>query len=199
VARSAERKGEVAFNYPGSDGRLQLVDSWLDGTFSFYTDFPFSIAGRTFEKLFVLVDGIYPELARFVKTFSELVGQNAKRFSKWQESSRKDIERAFGVLQRKFHIIVRSFEQWYVEDISDIVVSCIVLHNMMSLTGCLVTRTKVWICTTFRRKKNHWKKTHHLIRRRMTSIDALQKRSCTEDLIRSSITNPSFPYTNNRN
>ena len=111
--------------------RSPLLKSWLDGTFSLFTDFPFSIAGRTFEKLFVLVDGIYPELARFVKTFSEPVGQNAKRFSKWQESSRKDIERAFGVLQRKFHIIVRSFEQWYVEDISDIVVSCIVLHNMM--------------------------------------------------------------------
>ncbi len=55
--------------------RSPLLKSWLDGTFSLFTDFPFSIAGRTFEKLFVLVDGIYPELARFVKTFSEPVGK----------------------------------------------------------------------------------------------------------------------------
>jgi len=70
-----------------------------------------------------LVDGIYPELARFVKTISEPMSPQSRTFAKWQESSRKSIERAFGVLQRKFQILVRKIEQWYVEDIKKIIES----------------------------------------------------------------------------
>ena len=45
----------------------------------------------------------------------------------------KDEERAFGVLQRKFQVLVRTTELWYVGDIvaADIVNCCICLHNMM--------------------------------------------------------------------
>ena len=35
------------------------------------------------------------------------------------------------MLQRKFNILVRPVEQWYVEDITRIVETCVVLHNMM--------------------------------------------------------------------
>ena len=41
------------------------------------------------------------------------------------------MERGFGVLQRKFNILVRHMEQWYVEDINDIVLTCVALHNSM--------------------------------------------------------------------
>jgi len=78
-----------------------------------------------------LVDGIYPELARFVKTVSEPTSPQSRTYAKWQESSRKSIERAFGVFQRKFQIAVRKIEQWYVEDIKKIIESCVILHNMM--------------------------------------------------------------------
>jgi hypothetical protein len=44
------------------------------------------------------VDGIYPEIARFVKTLSEPLTNLEKAFAAWQEGSRKGIERAFGVL-----------------------------------------------------------------------------------------------------
>ena len=67
--------------------------------------------------MWFLVDGIYPELARFVKTISEPMSPQARTFAKWQEAARKAIERAFGVFQRKFQIAVRKIEQWYVEDI----------------------------------------------------------------------------------
>ena len=79
----------------------------------------------------MLVDGIYPEISRFVKTISEPTNKASKRYAKWQESCRKDIERAFGVLQRKFQILCRPIEQWYIEDITNIVRTTIVLHNMM--------------------------------------------------------------------
>jgi hypothetical protein len=53
-----------------------------------------------------LVDGIYPELARFAKTISEPLNNLAKSYASWQEASRKSIERAFGVFGRKFQIAV---------------------------------------------------------------------------------------------
>jgi hypothetical protein len=35
------------------------------------------------------------------------------------------------VLQRKFHVLVRKMELWYVGDIASVVNCCICLHNMM--------------------------------------------------------------------
>lgn len=66
-----------------------------------------------------------------MKTISEPLTKPHKYFAKWQEASRKDVERAFAVLQRKFQFLVKAVEQWYIEDITTIVQSCIILHNMM--------------------------------------------------------------------
>ena len=60
------------------------------------------------------VDGIYPKLARFLLTVSDPVHLIDCIFGAWQEARRKDIERAFGVHQRKFHCVVRPFEKWEV-------------------------------------------------------------------------------------
>lgn len=39
--------------------------------------------------------------------------------------------RVFGVIQRKFQILVHLMEHWYVKDIKEIVEACVILHNMM--------------------------------------------------------------------
>jgi Plant transposon protein len=59
-------------------------------------------------------------------------GQTAKvkAYTKAQESVRKDVERAFGVLVARFHILARPCNFWYREDVADIMISCIILHNM---------------------------------------------------------------------
>ena len=108
-----------------------LLKQFIDGTFSANADFTYEIAGQFFHQVWIMVDGIYPELSRFVKTISEPVGSNKKGYAKWQEAVRKDIERAFGILQRKFHILVKAIEYWFLGDISDIVYCCVTLHNMM--------------------------------------------------------------------
>jgi hypothetical protein len=46
-----------------------------------------------------LVDGIYPQWATFVKAISFPQGYKRKHFATAQESARKDVERAFRVLQ----------------------------------------------------------------------------------------------------
>jgi len=125
------------FGAPGTNNDINIWDTspllqkFLDGDFP---DFDFVINGKTFSDLWLTADGIYPELSRFVKTWNEPIGDKSKNYAAWQESVRKGIERAFGVLQRKFHILVRDIELWYTEDIHDIVMACIIMHNMMVTT-----------------------------------------------------------------
>jgi hypothetical protein len=79
----------------------------------------------------LILEGLYPPLARFVSSIQEPVGFLSCLFAGWQEASRKDVVRGFGVFQRKFHILVKDFELWFIEDIMEIVECCIILHNMM--------------------------------------------------------------------
>jgi len=82
----------VAFGFPGSYNDINVWDNsplhkaFVDGTFSLI-DFEFEIAGKVFNKLWFLVDGIYPELARFVKTIAVPCGRMMNRFAAWQEAA----------------------------------------------------------------------------------------------------------------
>ncbi|KAG7371563.1 plant transposon protein [Nitzschia inconspicua] len=91
---------------------------------------PYSIGDEIFDKMFVLVDGIYPRYSRFVKTLKQPVSQSEQRFAKWQEAARKDIERAFGVLQAKFQAVARPIHTLRLEEIGAMVTTCLVLHNI---------------------------------------------------------------------
>ena len=63
-------------------------------------------------KCTVLVDGIYPPWAIFIGSASGSIDQKIQIFTKMQEALRKDIGRAFGVLQVRFHILVRPSQLW---------------------------------------------------------------------------------------
>ena len=52
-------------------------------------------------------------------------------YAQAQESARKDIERAFGVLQSRFNIVDRPARKWKRVDIGKIMQACIILHNMI--------------------------------------------------------------------
>jgi hypothetical protein len=127
----------AAFGYAGSQNDINIWDqspllkSFIDGSFSIFVDFDFYLNDNLCNQLFLLVDGIYPEIARFAKTVDEPRGHGKEMYARWQESSRKDVERSFGVLQRKFQILKTAVEQWFLEDIGRIVKSCIILNNMM--------------------------------------------------------------------
>ncbi|GKD15750.1 ALP1-like protein [Tanacetum coccineum] len=60
---------------------------------------PYVVNGVGFEKGYYLADGIYPQWATFVKFFTVANDVKHAYFKKRQESARKDVERAFGVLQ----------------------------------------------------------------------------------------------------
>jgi hypothetical protein len=57
-----------------------LLQAMCDGSFD-KIDFPFTVGGKQFPKLFLLVDGIYPPLSRFVKHISVPIGDTEVLFS----------------------------------------------------------------------------------------------------------------------
>ncbi|GJS35340.1 ALP1-like protein isoform X1 [Tanacetum coccineum] len=59
----------------------------------------FQCNGVTFEKGYYLADDIYPQWSSFVKSLTVANSEKNALFKRKQESARKDIERAFGVLQ----------------------------------------------------------------------------------------------------
>ncbi|XP_065079208.1 uncharacterized protein LOC135702144 [Ochlerotatus camptorhynchus] len=94
----------------------------------------FSVNGRTYNTGYYLADGIYPPLSTLVQTISSPAGQKRKYFAEKQESARKDVERAFGVLMARFAIIKNPATYtrlWNKEDLKSIIRTCIILHNMI--------------------------------------------------------------------
>nr|GEX52462.1 hypothetical protein [Tanacetum cinerariifolium] len=71
---------------------------------------PFVVNGKTYEKCYYLADGIYPQWSTFVKAFTIARDQNTMRFKRVQESAKKDIERAFGVLQAWTDRVLSAFQ-----------------------------------------------------------------------------------------
>ncbi|XP_074306457.1 uncharacterized protein LOC141641704 [Silene latifolia] len=67
----------------------------------------YNMNGHTYNKGYYLTDGIYPKWAIFIPAIRLPLSQEDELFTKRQESVRKDVERAFGVLEACFAIIQR--------------------------------------------------------------------------------------------
>ena len=91
----------------------------------------FRVNGHEYQMGYFLADGIYPPWATLVQTISQPQGVKKKHFATMQEAVRKDVERAFGVLQARFAIVSGPARFWRKEDMSDIMTACIILHNMI--------------------------------------------------------------------
>ncbi|XP_024004112.1 putative nuclease HARBI1 [Eutrema salsugineum] len=91
----------------------------------------FSVNGRDYNLAYYLTDGIYPNWATFIKSIPLPEGPKACKFAKYQEATRKDVERAFGVLQARFAIIKNPALFWDKAKIGNIMRACIILHNMI--------------------------------------------------------------------
>ncbi|XP_057427453.1 uncharacterized protein LOC130720774 [Lotus japonicus] len=91
----------------------------------------FIVNQRPYNMAYYLADGIYPSYPTFVKSIRLPQTEPDKCFAKHQEGCRKDIERAFGVLQARFKIIREPARFWDITDLGIIMRSCIILHNMI--------------------------------------------------------------------
>ena len=91
----------------------------------------FQVNGHDYNLGYYLADGIYPQWAAFVKTIPLPQTQKDRLFTMHQEGERKDVERAFGVLQSRFAIVRGPIKLWDTPTISNIMYACIILHNMI--------------------------------------------------------------------
>jgi len=80
---------------------------------------------------YYLTDGIYPKWATFIQSIPLPQGPQAVLFAQRQEAVRKDVERAFGVLQARFAIVKNPALFWDKVKIGKIMRACIILHNMI--------------------------------------------------------------------
>ncbi|GJV54131.1 ALP1-like protein [Tanacetum coccineum] len=92
---------------------------------------PFVVNRVGFENRYYLPDGIYPRWISFVKSFTVANDVKHSYFKKCQESARKDVECAFGVLQGRWRIIQQPTRQYHFNSIRRIMYSCIIMNNMI--------------------------------------------------------------------
>jgi hypothetical protein len=96
------------FGMPGSNNdvnvldRSPLVTNMLRGPSD---DLTFTVNGKQYSRYYLLTDGIYPPWSCFVQTIHSPQDEKRAHYSKMQESTRKDVERCFGVLQGRFAIL----------------------------------------------------------------------------------------------
>ena len=131
--------GELRFwhtsvGHPGSMNDLNVADKsqTMQRTLSgeFPPRIPYTINGNVQDVPYYLADGMYPSWALFVKSSKSATDRQVTAFSRQQESVRKDVERAFGVLRSNWHVLERPCRMWYKDRAMTMLQACIVLHNM---------------------------------------------------------------------
>ncbi|XP_026442776.1 uncharacterized protein LOC113342439 [Papaver somniferum] len=123
------------FGMPGSNNDLNvlahslLFDNMIKGV---APPCNYVINGHQYNMGYFLADSIYPKLTTIVQAFSQTLDiTDFFRFNKYQMDKRKDVERAFGVLQGKFRIVGYPCKYWHQSDLNLIMKCCLILHNII--------------------------------------------------------------------
>ncbi|XP_019200113.1 PREDICTED: putative nuclease HARBI1 [Ipomoea nil] len=96
------------FGMPGSNNDINVLEgSYLFSNLANGIAPPchYVIHGQQYHTGYYLTDGIYSKWSTLVQTIHEPRGPKNKLFAMMQEACRKDVERAFGVLQLRFSIV----------------------------------------------------------------------------------------------
>ncbi|KAL7582995.1 uncharacterized protein LOC111903065 [Lactuca sativa] len=115
------------FGSPGSINdinvlnRSPIFNNIYDGS---APDSSFQVRGTPYKYGYYLVDGIYLEYAVFVKSFTASHGSRRKKFKRAQERARKDVERAFGVLNKRWFILKKPAAYLGEEKLQEIIAIC---------------------------------------------------------------------------
>jgi hypothetical protein len=91
----------------------------------------FQVNGRPYNMGYFLGDGIYPDWATIVKGIRHPLSRKQCLFTSKQSEFRKDVERAFGVLQAKFQICKGPSRSWKPKHMKCIMDAVVIMHNMV--------------------------------------------------------------------
>lgn len=122
------------FGVVGSNNSINVLNQsllFIDDLQGRAPNVNFTINDMQYTQGYYLTDRIYPKLATFVKSFQCPQDPKKKKFKKMQEAARKDVERAFGLLQARWAMIRGPNRICYKSNLKDIMNSCIILHNMI--------------------------------------------------------------------
>ncbi|XP_071678283.1 uncharacterized protein [Lolium perenne] len=89
----------------------------------------YKVMNNEYSMGYYLADGIYPDWETFVKSVKDPQDRIEAEFAKAQELARKDIERAFGVLQARFAIVRGHARFWDKKTLINIMTCCVIFHN----------------------------------------------------------------------
>ncbi|KAH9153643.1 hypothetical protein AeRB84_004144 [Aphanomyces euteiches] len=132
LANPLEKTGNLHF--AGSCNDINILDR-SPLLSDLYNDKPLGIShvinGTQRTTPYYLTDGIYPDWTVFVNSLSAPDTLKKKHFVRMQEACRKDVERAFGVLQGRWHILAKPCKLWLKEDMAMAIRACIIMHNMI--------------------------------------------------------------------
>ena len=81
-------------------------------------------------------DGAYPANTWLVKPFPNNwnLYQKQKKFNKFLSSARVAVKRAFGILKARWRCLLNCLDH-SMENLSDVIISCCVLHNICQMKG----------------------------------------------------------------
>ncbi|XP_042425685.1 uncharacterized protein LOC122013469 [Zingiber officinale] len=121
--------------FPGMLGSIDCMHwKWKNCPVAWKGNIPeinFTVNVTVYTKGYYLTDGIYSEWATFVKAFPCPEDPKRKLFKERQESARKDVERAFRVLQSRWAIVRGPTRYWYKKKLKQTMLACIILYNMI--------------------------------------------------------------------
>ncbi|XP_042449188.1 putative nuclease HARBI1 [Zingiber officinale] len=122
------------FGFPGSNNDINVLESshlFSNLAQGIAPPARYVIQGKEYNMGYYLADGIYPKWFTLVQTIQDPSSTKNKLFAMKQEACRKDVERAFGVLQSRFAIVAGPSRFWQKNILHDIMTSCIIMHNMI--------------------------------------------------------------------
>ena len=122
------------FGMPGSNNDINVLESsrlFSNLAQGIAPPANYMIQENEYNMGYYLADSIYPKWSTIVQTIQHPQGTKKKYFAMRQEACRKDVERAFGVLQARFAIIAGPTRFWRKEVLHDIMSACIIMHNMI--------------------------------------------------------------------
>ncbi|XP_020151597.1 uncharacterized protein [Aegilops tauschii subsp. strangulata] len=91
----------------------------------------FEVKSHHYNKGCYLADGIFPQWSTLVKTIPNPQGEKRQRFAQMQESARKDVESAFGVLHSRQGIVCNPALTWSTKKLWEVMTVCVIMHNMI--------------------------------------------------------------------